>query len=39
MPTARDHAAGAVLDSELHVTAGRPDDLTVHEVYDPASDS
>ena len=27
------------MDGELHVTAGRPDDLTVHEVYDPASAS
>ena len=38
MPTPRDHAAGAVLDGELHVTAGRPGGMTEHEVYDPATD-
>jgi N-acetylneuraminic acid mutarotase len=38
MPTARDHAAAAVVDGVVHVAAGRPDDLGVHEAYDPRTD-
>ena len=37
MPTARDHAAAAVVNGVLHVAAGRPGGMTVHEAYDPRS--
>ena len=39
MPTARDHAAGAVVGNRLYVAAGRPHDLARVEVYDPVRDS
>ncbi len=41
MPTARNSAAGGVIDGWLHVVGGRTVDRSntaVHEVYDPASD-
>ena len=38
MPTARDHAAGAVVHGLLYVAAGRPGELRTLEVYDPATD-
>jgi hypothetical protein len=38
MPTARDHAAAAVLDGRIYVTGGRPGSLAVTEVYRAASD-
>lgn len=41
MPTARNSAAGAVIDGWLHVVGGRTvggGNTAVHEVYDPASD-
>ena len=43
-PTARNSAAGAVLDNRLHIVGGRISagsgirNLDVHEVYDPATD-
>ena len=40
-PTARNSAAGAVLDGKLHVVGGRTvsgGNTAVHEVYDPAED-
>lgn len=40
-PTARNSAAGAVLDGKLHVIGGRTvngGNTPVHEVYDPATD-
>lgn len=41
LPTARNSAAGAVLNGQLHVVGGRTvggGNLAVHEVYDPAAD-
>jgi N-acetylneuraminic acid mutarotase len=42
LPTARNSAAGAVIDGRLHVVGGRTmagGNLDVHEAYDPATDS
>lgn len=44
MPTARNSAAGAVIDGRLHVVGGRiltpsgNSNLSAHEVYDPSAD-
>lgn len=41
MPTARNSAAGGVIDGRLHVVAGRTvegGNTSVHEVYDPGTD-
>jgi N-acetylneuraminic acid mutarotase len=35
MPTPRDHTAAAVVAGVLHVAAGRPGGMAVHEAYDP----
>ena len=37
MPTARDHAAGAVVDGRIYIAGGRPHDLTLVQAYDPGA--
>jgi hypothetical protein len=39
MPTARNHMGAAVLRGRIYVVGGRPGNLSVNEVYDPASDT
>lgn len=38
MPTARDHAAGAVVGTSVYIAGGRPGNLTALERYDPTTD-
>ena len=39
MPTARNHMGAGVLRGRIYVVGGRPGNLAVNEVYDPASNS